>query len=101
MTRSTHNPAYVAFLALLRADRKASGLSQVYLAKKLGNRQPFISKMELGDRRIDAVELLAYLDAIGVDPGDFMTRLHAKVRSVLRKDRKLAIRKRTTPTKRR
>jgi len=101
MTRSTHNPAYIAFLALLRADRRASGMSQVQIAEKLGNRQTFISKIENGDRRIDVIELLAYLDAAGVDAADFVARLSARVRNLLRKDRKLAIRRRATAKARR
>jgi len=92
MTRSTNNPAYVAFLAQLRAERKAQGVSQVQVAETLGNRQTFVSKVETGERRLDVVELLGYLDAIGVDPAGFMERLRTRLRGILRKDRKLAVR---------
>jgi transcriptional regulator with XRE-family HTH domain len=93
MTRSTHNPAYVVFLSLLRSERKAKGVSQVQLAETLGNRQTFISKIENGERRLDVVELLEYLEGVGADASDFVTRLKARLRTGGRKDRKLAARK--------
>lgn len=93
MTRSTHHPAYVAFLKMLREERQTSGFTQVQLADRLGNRQTFISKLESGDRRLDIIELFEYLDSIGSDPVDFVSRLRAKLRGVAtRKNRKLAIR---------
>ena len=93
MTRSTHHPAYVAFLKMLREERQQRGITQVELAKRLGNRQTFVSKLESGERRLDVVELFEFLEHIGSDPLDFLSRLRTKLRGATnRKNRKLAIR---------
>jgi len=94
MTRSTHHPAYVAFLKMLREERRLNGVTQVELAAKLGNRQTFVSKIENGERRLDVVELLEYLESIGVDSSDFISRLREKLRGVTsRKNRKLSVKR--------
>ena len=48
---------YKAFLALLRRAREDAGLTQVQVAKRLGRPQTWLSKCELGERRVDFVEL--------------------------------------------
>ena len=49
--------AYKNFLARLIEARKQAGLTQVEVAKQLGKAHSFISKCELGERRVDFVEL--------------------------------------------
>jgi len=49
--------AYKNFLARLIEARKQAGLTQVAVAKRLGKAHSFISKCELGERRVDFVEL--------------------------------------------
>lgn len=44
-------------LGRLREARKAAGLTQVEAATRLGVPQTFISRVELGERRIDPLEL--------------------------------------------
>ncbi|MBL8300278.1 MAG: helix-turn-helix transcriptional regulator [Rhodanobacteraceae bacterium] len=75
MTRSTHYPHYLAFLELLRESRKATGVTQVELAERLGNRQVFVSKIERGDRRLDVVDLIEYCNASGIDVVKFIKQL--------------------------
>jgi transcriptional regulator with XRE-family HTH domain len=100
MTRSTHHPHYQAFLALLKAERKASGVTQVQLAEALGNRQVFVSKIENGDRRLDVVELLEYFDGINSDAVGFVAKLKSALkRHSKSQGRKLAARPKH-PTKR-
>lgn len=48
---------YKNFLARLIEARKQAGLTQVDVAKRLGRAHSFISKCELGERRVDFVEL--------------------------------------------
>ena len=76
MTLSTHDPDYQLLLSVLRATRRRVGMSQVELAKRLGNTQTFVSKCERGERRIDAVELVEFSEALGVPPlellGDYL-----------------------------
>lgn len=68
MARSTHHQEYQAFLGLLRDLRVDAGVTQIMLAKKLGNTQTFISKIERGERRLDVVEFVEMCEALGVDP---------------------------------
>ena len=49
--------AYKNFLARLIEARTQAGLTQVDVAKRLGKAHSFISKCELGERRVDFVEL--------------------------------------------
>ena len=78
MARSTHHLDYQAFLGLFRDLRIGAGLTQIMLAKKLGNTQTFISKIERGERRVDMVEFVELCEAMGVDPraafDEFMAR---------------------------
>lgn len=68
MAQSTHNSDYQLLLTVLKAARKRAGVSQVDLAERLGNTQTFVSKCERGERRIDAVELVEFAEALGVKP---------------------------------
>ncbi|WP_017407084.1 helix-turn-helix transcriptional regulator [Delftia sp. WY8] len=66
MSLSTHNSDYQLLLSILRTTRKRVGVSQVELAERLGNTQTFVSKCERGERRLDAVELVEFAEALGV-----------------------------------
>ncbi|WP_331284424.1 helix-turn-helix transcriptional regulator [Devosia neptuniae] len=50
-------------------QRRASGLTQVDVAKAMGGNwsQPIIVKIEKGGRRVDLVELLKLADIIGLN----------------------------------
>lgn len=82
MARSTHHQEYQALLGLLRDLRVEAGVTQIMLAKKLGNTQTFISKVERGERRLDVVEFVEICEALGVDPKlafeEFLTRRRAR-----------------------
>lgn len=49
---------------LLQHERKCQKLEQEDVARKLGDRQEFISKIEAGIRRIDILELIDYAEAL-------------------------------------
>lgn len=55
--RPVHGLRYRKMLARLRVARLEAGLTQVEVARALGKTQAFVSKCELGERRIDPVEL--------------------------------------------
>ena len=61
--RALHTKKYRAFLARLRQARAEARLTQEGVAKALGRTQTWVSNSELGERRVDFVELveLAYL----------------------------------------
>jgi transcriptional regulator with XRE-family HTH domain len=56
-------------IALLIERRKAAGMTQAQLAKRLGKSQSFISRLESGQRRVYVVELLELAEVLGFDAG--------------------------------
>ncbi|WP_423457483.1 helix-turn-helix domain-containing protein [Ottowia sp. VDI28] len=72
MSRSTHNTDYQLLLSVLKTARKRMGVSQVELAERLRNTQTFVSKCERGERRIDAVELVEFAEALDIAPQDLL-----------------------------
>jgi transcriptional regulator with XRE-family HTH domain len=89
MSQSTHNLDYQLLLSVLKAARKRVGVSQVELAERLGNTQTFVSKCERGERRIDAVELVEFSEALGISPQDLLGEyLEQRSRRPFTRDRK-------------
>ena len=62
-------------MRLLRETRVAAGLSQRQAAKKLDRTQAFISKCESGERRVDVVELVEFLQVYGAEPEGFIRKI--------------------------
>ena len=58
--------------------RKAAGIRQIPLAKKLKRSQTWIARIETGDRRIDVIELIDLADAIGFDAPAIVAELSEK-----------------------
>jgi DNA-binding XRE family transcriptional regulator len=56
---------YRRFRDRLREARKSAGLTQEEAARRLGKPQSFVSKCESGERRVDFVELLAFVELYG------------------------------------
>ena len=56
------------FLKLILGARKKAGLTQKKLADMLKKNQSYISKYENGDRRLDVIEFMDVVNAIGVSP---------------------------------
>jgi transcriptional regulator with XRE-family HTH domain len=79
MPKSVFTDAYGELLALLVETRKAAGVTQVELAKRLNRPQPFVSYLERGERRIDVIEFCAIARALGVNPSDLFSQLLAKL----------------------
>ena len=53
---------------LLTEGRKAAGLSQAAVAKKVGKPQAFVSRYETGERQLDVAEFVEIAEVLGVDP---------------------------------
>jgi transcriptional regulator with XRE-family HTH domain len=68
MQKSLKSPEYARLIATLVAVRRASGVRQQALAKKLGRPQSFVAKYEGGERRLDVIEFIAIARALGADP---------------------------------
>lgn len=67
-------------LELLKKTRLEAGLRQVDLAKKLRVPQSMISKYEVGERRIDLLELREICAALEISLSGFITQLEALLR---------------------
>ena len=55
------SPSYRRFLIRLKQARLDARLTQVQVAKRLGRKQAFIWKCESGERRVDVVEMHAFI----------------------------------------
>jgi transcriptional regulator with XRE-family HTH domain len=74
MEKSIYTHEYRTMLRLLREAREQAGVTQVELAQRLAQTQSYISKIELGDRRLDLVQLRTILAALGMGLGTFVER---------------------------
>lgn len=74
-----HSPSYKAAIAELVAARRASGLTQRSVAERLGKPASYVAKIEVGERRLDIVEFIAFARAIGADEVELMRTLAAAI----------------------
>lgn len=70
-----HTPEYEQFLELLKQQRLEKGVSQVELSKRLGQTQQYVSRCEVGERRLDLIEFYQWCEALGVDAIALFTEL--------------------------
>jgi len=76
---ATATSEYEHFLAELRSLRSAAGVSQLQLAEALRQPQSYVSKCERGARRLDVIELRAWVAALGGEPVAFMVSLEDRI----------------------
>lgn len=79
MLKSLYSTHTDVFLALLRDTRASQRLRQADLACRLGRGQGTVSKVERGERRLDVMELRAWLHALEVDFVDFVAELDRRL----------------------
>ena len=70
MPKSIHTDKYTQFCELLIKYRNESSLTQTQLAEKLGKPQSFVSKYEIGERRLDFIEVLELAEILRFDIGN-------------------------------
>lgn len=73
MAGTVHSKAYQDVLHSLVTLRAEAGLSQADLAAKLQKPPSFVGKYELGERRLDIIELLIILRELETDFATFWT----------------------------
>lgn len=66
----------------MRAAREARGITQQELARRLGKPQSFVSKAEMGERRLDVVEFLHFMRAIEGEPHALLRDVEREYRTV-------------------
>lgn len=64
--KSIFSVEYSIFCELLRDLRLQKGLTQMQLSTALGMAQSFVSKYEMGERRLDFVEVSRICDELGI-----------------------------------
>ncbi len=65
MPESLGTPRYNNLMVKLAQLRKQSGMTQTQLAKRLGKPQSFVAKYEGGERRLDVIEFVDVVRALG------------------------------------
>ena len=75
MEKSVFTREYLTFLRTLRRVREDAGLTQGQLADLLQETQSWVSKCERGQRRLDVVELQAFLRILGISLEEFARKL--------------------------
>ena len=77
MVTSLHHSRYAQLRSVLKEVRKSAGLTQVELAKRLRMEQSNLSKIERGERYVDALIFIDFCNACGADPSRVIERLSA------------------------
>jgi transcriptional regulator with XRE-family HTH domain len=90
MGKSIGTPEQKKLLVLLRQIRLNAGLRQEDLAHLLGKPQPYVSRYESGERRLDLLELRAVCVALRVKLTDFVSEFE--------KSMSVRVRKKPTPS---
>ncbi|MEP5761566.1 MAG: helix-turn-helix transcriptional regulator [Litoreibacter sp.] len=83
MAGTIHSDSYQDFLRALVAQRGDVGFSQAQLAARLGKPPSFVGKYELGERRLDIIELLVILRELDTDFTGFWGRAEIELPNVL------------------
>lgn len=79
MPKSIHRPEYELLRTLIREVRTQAGVTQEALSDQLGRSQSFISDIERGVRRIDAIELRDLCGLLDTDLLTFVGELESRI----------------------
>ena len=71
-TPGFRDPRYRALIEALVAERKRLSLTQQEVADRLSIHKQFVSRVELGERRLDVVELVDFARALGLVAADLV-----------------------------
>lgn len=75
MAGTLHTQQYRRLVRELVETRLKSGLSQADLARRLDRPPSFVAKVELCERRLDAIEFLVWLRAVSNEPETLINAL--------------------------
>jgi ribosome-binding protein aMBF1 (putative translation factor) len=76
--RVPHSFAYRRLRHFLLEWRENAGMTQRDLGKKLKKPHTYVHKCEVGDRRIDPLELIAWCRACGISPSRAIMRIELR-----------------------
>ena len=80
VAKSIYTKQYEVFKELLRKTREGKGLTQAQMGRRLKMRQSAVSNIELGERRLDVVELLLWCEALEMSIDAFVGMLSGLLR---------------------
>ena len=75
MAGTLHTQQYRRLVQELVESRMRSGLSQANLAQRIDRPPSFVAKVELCERRLDAIEFLIWLRAVSIEPEPLINAL--------------------------
>jgi transcriptional regulator with XRE-family HTH domain len=101
MLKSIYTQPNQVLLSMLRSYRERCRIPQHELARRLGKEQSAVSKIERGERRLDIIELKAWLDALDMDFLVFVQELNQKLAALPSIDPRLASGRRQSTRRRR
>lgn len=85
MRNSLRDSRYRAVITRLVEERHKLGVSQRDLADRLAQSRSFVSKVEIFERRLDFVQLVDWVRALGLDERKFLAEVLKEVPVVRRK----------------
>lgn len=81
MPKTLRTPGHTALMKSLVDFRKQQDFTQQQLADALGKPQSYVAKVETGERRIDAVELVQWSLVLRVSPQNILEPVEIVLRS--------------------
>jgi transcriptional regulator with XRE-family HTH domain len=75
MAKEIRSPRHEALRKFLKLERTRAELTQAQLAERLGWLQKTVSDIEIGSKRVTAIELIQLGEALGFDPRDAIDRI--------------------------
>ena len=76
--KTLNSRRHKSLVDLLVKRREVIGMTQAELAARLGQYQPFVARLESGQRRIDVVEFLELSEILGFDAVQAIKTIKAK-----------------------
>jgi DNA-binding transcriptional regulator YiaG len=75
VAKSLRSRAHRVLIQELKSARHRAGLSQQRVADILDVQQSYVAKIELGERRIDVIEFLRFVEAVNASPADILDKV--------------------------
>ncbi|MGB6486528.1 MAG: helix-turn-helix transcriptional regulator [Steroidobacteraceae bacterium] len=75
MSKQLRTARHRRVMVVLAAIRTEAGVTQRELARRLNRAHSYVSRIEMGDRRLDVPEMIQWCEVLDSDPVDVMKRI--------------------------
>ena len=75
MSKQLRTTRHRRLMAALVDVRTKAGVTQRELARRLARAHSYVSRIEMGDRRLDVPEFIQWCEVLSADPVDVMRRI--------------------------